>query len=122
MPTTRDQIIETTGNLLEVQGCHATGLNQILKESGAPKGSLYYYFPDGKESLTVEAIERQGKLITERIKHGLAQNGDTPAVVRSFITTIARNVEASGFRAGGPADHRCSGNGHIERTPDSDLS
>jgi TetR/AcrR family transcriptional regulator, lmrAB and yxaGH operons repressor len=52
---TRDQIIQTTCTLLESQGYHATGLNQILKESGAPKGSLYYYFPQGKEELAEEA-------------------------------------------------------------------
>ena len=41
MSSTRDQIIEKTCELLEAQGYHATGLNQILAESGAPKGSLY---------------------------------------------------------------------------------
>lgn len=36
----RDQIIETACDLLESQGFHATGLNQIVKESSA-QGSLY---------------------------------------------------------------------------------
>jgi len=102
MSTTRDQIIETTCDLLEAQGYHATGLNQIVKESGAPKGSLYYYFPDGKEGLTVEAIERQGKLVSDRITQGLAEDDNTANAIRVFIKAIAHNVEASGFRAGGP--------------------
>jgi hypothetical protein len=48
MSTTRDQIIQAACTLLEKQGYPATGLNEIVRESGAPKGSLYYYFPDGK--------------------------------------------------------------------------
>ncbi len=42
MASTRNQIIETTCDLLESQGFHGTGLSQIIKESGAPRGSLYY--------------------------------------------------------------------------------
>ena len=49
MNTTRQQIVEKTSALLERQGYHATGLNQIVAESETPRGSLYYYFPHGKE-------------------------------------------------------------------------
>lgn len=102
MTATRDQIIGTTCNLLEAQGYHATGLNQILKESGAPKGSLYYYFPDGKEGLVSEAVERQGRLVAERIKAELTESSNAAEAIRSFIYNIAQNVEASGYRSGGP--------------------
>lgn len=100
--TTRDQFIMTTSNLLEVQGYHATGLNQIVRDSGAPKGSLYYYFPDGKEGLTAAAIERTGAVVAERIKAGLSNTAEAADAIRTFIHLIARNVEESGFRAGGP--------------------
>jgi AcrR family transcriptional regulator len=33
--TARDQIVEATCDLLEAQGYHATGFNQIVAESGA---------------------------------------------------------------------------------------
>lgn len=102
MSSTRDQIIETTCTLLEAQGYHATGMNQIIAESGAPKGSLYYYFPDGKEELTAEAIERTGKLVAERIRNGLTVSDSPGEAVRQFIHNIALNVEASGYKAGGP--------------------
>ncbi|CAM5608443.1 hypothetical protein BSAF29S_01856 [Bacillus safensis subsp. safensis] len=37
---TKDKIIQTAALLLRKQGYHATGLNQIIRESGTPKGSL----------------------------------------------------------------------------------
>lgn len=102
MGSARDQLIETTCELLEQQGYHATGLNQIVSESGTPKGSLYYYFPEGKEELTEEAIRRAGRIVAERIERGLAGGEDAPDAIRSFVQKIAYHVETSGFRAGGP--------------------
>ncbi len=102
MTLARDQIIQTTCELLELQGYHATGLNQIIKESGSPKGSLYYYFPGGKEELTAEALNRVGQVVLNRIKENLAAIDDPGESIRTFILNIARNVVLSGYRAGGP--------------------
>jgi TetR/AcrR family transcriptional regulator, lmrAB and yxaGH operons repressor len=102
MASTREQIIHKTCELLESQGYHATGLNQIVAESGSPKGSLYYYFPDGKEGLTEEAIDYTGRIVEERIRHNLAGTTDPGEVIECFINTIADHVEASGYRLGGP--------------------
>lgn len=102
MSDRRKDILLTTCQLMETQGYHATGVNQILEESGAPKGSLYYYFPEGKEGLAVEAIERTRALIAERIRHGLATSDDAATAVRDFIHNLAQQVEAAEFRSGGP--------------------
>lgn len=102
MSTTRDQIIDTTCGLLEAQGYHATGLNQIVAESGAPKGSLYHYFPGGKEEMAAEAIDRTGRQLEERIRANLPPDVGLADALRDFAHTIAYHVEASGFRAGGP--------------------
>ena len=102
MGSTRDQIIETTCLLLEAQGYHATGLNQIIAESGSPKGSLYYYFPQGKEELTAEAIARSGRLVEGNIRAGLAKIEEPAEAIASFVRSIAQGVEASKFSAGGP--------------------
>jgi len=102
MTNTRDQILETTCDLLENQGFHATGLNEIVRESGAPKGSIYYYFPEGKEEIISESVAYAGQRVAERIQAHLAGTEDPAQVVQSFVETIAHHVEASGFRAGGP--------------------
>jgi TetR/AcrR family transcriptional repressor of lmrAB and yxaGH operons len=102
MALTREKIIETTCELLELQGYHATGLNQIIKESSSPKGSLYYHFPGGKEEIAVEAVNHVGEIVLQRIRENLAKVSDCKEAISDFITNIALNVERSGFRAGGP--------------------
>ena len=102
MSTAREQILQTTQSLLEKQGYHGTGLNEIVKESGAPKGSLYYYFPDGKEQITSEAILQSGTVTSERIRAGLKTSGSAAKSIHDFILLIAENVEKSGFAAGSP--------------------
>lgn len=102
MMSTREQILETTCELMESQGYHATGLNQIVQVSGAPKGSLYHYFPEGKEQIASEAIAHVAGRITERIRTNLAAIADPAEALQAFCEQVAENVERSGFRAGGP--------------------
>lgn len=102
MGDSRGQIIAATCELLELQGYHATGLNQIIQESGSPKGSLYYYFPGGKEELTAEALTHVGALVLERIQAQLGAADSAAEAVERFIGNIALGVEASGYRTGGP--------------------
>jgi TetR/AcrR family transcriptional regulator, lmrAB and yxaGH operons repressor len=53
----RARAIATAERLFRIQGYTATGLTQILEESGAPKGSFYFHFPRGKAQLAEEAID-----------------------------------------------------------------
>jgi TetR/AcrR family transcriptional repressor of lmrAB and yxaGH operons len=100
--TTRDQIVAATCDLMEAQGFHATGLSEIIRASGAPRGSLYYYFPDGKEGLAAEAIARTGAALAARIAGGLAEAPALGPGLAYLADQIAGAVERSGFRAGGP--------------------
>lgn len=102
MRSTRDQIIETTSQLIELQGYHATGLNQIVAESGAPKGSLYHYFPDGKDEMVEEAIARSRDAIARRLQEGMNAYPSAKEAVPAFLRTLAHYVHASGYQAGGP--------------------
>lgn len=102
MTEKRDAIIETAGSLLESRGYFGTGLSQIIEESGAPRGSLYYYFPGGKDEITEAAIRKTGQQV-ERSIRSLFARAETPAKALEELTgRIAEAMKASGFKAGGP--------------------
>ena len=83
---TKEKFIETASKLFEIKGYNATGLNEILAESGAPKGSLYYHFPKGKEQLALESIILAGQKIKANLKRNL-ENIEDP------VEAIAYNME-----------------------------
>jgi AcrR family transcriptional regulator len=61
MPTdTKERIVNATAELFRRQGYTGTGLKQIVAEADAPFGSLYHFFPGGKEQLGDEVIRRAG--------------------------------------------------------------
>lgn len=100
--TTRQQIVTTTSRLLETQGYHGTGLNQIIRESGAPRGSLYYYFPNGKEELAAAAIAQRGRTMADFIGEALAAHDDAQAAILGFFDRAVEYIEGSGFCGGAP--------------------
>jgi TetR/AcrR family transcriptional repressor of lmrAB and yxaGH operons len=95
-------LVNATGDLLEAKGYHATGLNEIVERGEAPKGSLYHYFPDGKEGLAAAAIAERAAAMAERTRTHLAALPDPADAVRAFILEMAEHVQESGCRAGGP--------------------
>jgi TetR/AcrR family transcriptional repressor of lmrAB and yxaGH operons len=94
--STRERMIRATCELLEAQGYHATGLNEILQRSDTPRGSLYYYFPEGKEELATEAIERQGRMIETYMREFLASVDDAAEAVQALFVRQAEHVTATG--------------------------
>jgi len=58
--TTRDRIIDATRELFMERGYAASGLKEISKAGTAPIGSLYHFFPGGKEELAAETLRAAG--------------------------------------------------------------
>ncbi|HSQ16490.1 MAG TPA: TetR/AcrR family transcriptional regulator [Anaerolineales bacterium] len=102
MSDARSRILLAMARLIEKQGYHATGLTEIIQESDTPKGSLYYYFPGGKEQIGAEAILESGKIISGRLRSALAGEEQPAEAVYNFLIRMAENVEASQFGAGSP--------------------
>jgi TetR/AcrR family transcriptional repressor of lmrAB and yxaGH operons len=88
--------------LFRRQGYASTGLQQIVAESGAPKGSLYHYFPSGKEALGEAAVAMAGEMIREMLSDLAARHREPRAFVRAYCRVMAGWMEESGFRSGCP--------------------
>jgi TetR/AcrR family transcriptional repressor of lmrAB and yxaGH operons len=99
---TRHRLVATAGGLFQRQGYNATGMNQVLAEAEAPKGSLYHHFPGGKEELAAAAVERAGANIAAAIEHLLASNDEPGEGVAVVVEAQAAGLEATNFEVGCP--------------------
>jgi len=98
----KESLVRTAMRLFRRQGYASTGLQQILAESGAPKGSLYHYFPSGKEAIGEAAVELAGGLMHEMLSELAARHRDPRAFLRAYARTMAGWMEESGFHSGCP--------------------
>ncbi|MER5259498.1 TetR/AcrR family transcriptional regulator [Streptomyces sp. NPDC002855] len=99
---TRARILRTAAELFQRQGYGATGLNQVLAESGAPKGSLYFHFPQGKEQLAAEAVALAGGEMGVRMASVVGAAGGAREAVVGVGELLAEGLRGSDFRDGCP--------------------
>lgn len=98
----RDRLIDSMAKSLRSAGYHNTGLNQIVADSGAPKGSMYHYFPGGKVELAAAAIGHAAEQVAARIRETLQGGLEPGAALEAVIEFFAGELEASGFVKGCP--------------------
>lgn len=60
MTDTRERIISASAELFRHQGLTGTGMKQIVGQAAAPYGSIYHFFPGGKDELAEEVIRTSG--------------------------------------------------------------
>jgi TetR/AcrR family transcriptional repressor of lmrAB and yxaGH operons len=100
--SSREAFVSSTAKLLRRQGYAATGLNEIVARSGAPRGSLYFHFPGGKQELALAAMEHSGEQLRGAIAAVMASPGGAARTVGGLIDALAAGLEASGYRDGCP--------------------
>ena len=95
----RADMLRAATRLLRQGGLAAAGINQIVAESGAPKGSLYHFFPDGKTQIAREALSAYRDAAVERYR-ARAQGCRSPEeAVRRILLREPTAEETAGFTA-----------------------
>ena len=90
-------MLEAAIALMRSSGLSGAGINEIVRESGAPKGSVYHFFPNGKGQIVAEAIELHSHRVQDFIQQAL-QSHERPAdKVRALFNAFARRVSAGDF-------------------------
>ncbi|WP_431983241.1 TetR/AcrR family transcriptional regulator [Streptomyces qinglanensis] len=79
---TRTRIQGAAAVLFRRYGYAATGLKRIAAEAGAPFGSIYHFFPGGKQQVAEQMIRTSG---TEYGRMVLALLDSTPDPVESVV-------------------------------------
>jgi TetR/AcrR family transcriptional repressor of lmrAB and yxaGH operons len=102
VPKHRQPIIDTAVTLFRRQGYSRTGLNEIVDVSGAPKGSLYHYFPLGKSSIAVAAVTEAGRRVAATLTELVDECRSTGELLRRHAELLSGWMRASGFRDGCP--------------------
>ena len=98
----KENLVRTAMRLFRRQGYASTGLQQILAESGAPKGSLYHYFPGGKEAVGEAAIGMAAGMVRDMLAGLAARHTDPKAFLQAYCKVMAGWMEESDFRSGCP--------------------
>jgi AcrR family transcriptional regulator len=94
---TRQRILDTTAELFQRYGYNGTGLKQIVTEANAAFGSVYHFFPGGKEQLAAEVIRRSGRMYQELVEGVYRGEGDPLAGVAAVFSAAAAVLEETDY-------------------------
>ena len=94
----RDAMVTEAWLLIAERGLEGMSTREVLARTGAPRGSVYHYFPRGRAQLIEQAIDRAQGWMSERIA---AIEAQTPAeVIRGYVDIWRRVLETTDYRAG----------------------
>ncbi|MFG6503997.1 TetR/AcrR family transcriptional regulator [Microbacterium sp. P05] len=95
---TRQQMIDGTVHLLARGGLQQTSFATVLEHTGAPRGSIYHHFPEGKDQLVSEAVAASGARSIAMIR---AWQGERAEVIaQRFFAAWRLLLTSTNFSAG----------------------
>ena len=97
---TRTKMLVSASDVMRECGAAGVTIDAVLARSGAPRGSVYYHFPDGRNQILTEALRYSGDSITAMIDDA-AERG-ARVLLREFVEFWVRLLTDGGFAAGCP--------------------
>src|SRR5882762_5963420 len=88
--------------LFRQQGYHGTALYDILAAGGAPRGSLYFHFPGGKEEIGAGALSLAGEAVRQAIVQAAEKSDNAESFLVRIVRAMASDLERSDYREGCP--------------------
>jgi AcrR family transcriptional regulator len=94
----RERMVASAVALLARRGLQATSFSEVLEHSGAPRGSVYHHFPEGKNQMIDSALDAAGATAIELLDR---KAGEPAQEIASWFLHIWREVLIRGrFEAG----------------------
>jgi len=94
---TKERIVQRSAELFRRQGFAGTGVKQIVAEASAPFGSLYHFFPGGKEQLGEEVIRWSGGIYGQLLDAFYKPGEDPVAATRNFFAAAAQTLRETDY-------------------------
>jgi AcrR family transcriptional regulator len=99
---TRERIVAASAELFRRQGYAGTGVKQIVTLAGAPFGSLYHFFPGGKEQLGEEVVRHTGALYLQLIETVFDGASDAATGVERFFAGAGAHLRETEWADASP--------------------
>ena len=97
---TRELLLRAGLEALTEKGFAATGIDEVLRRVGVPKGSFYHYF-DSKEAFGSELIERYGAYFARKLERHCTEKSLAPLErLRAFITEAQAGMAKYEYQRG----------------------
>lgn len=96
-PTTRERIVYAGAEIFRRQGYAGTGIKHIAAHADATLGSIYHFFPGGKDQLADEVLRTAGSFFLALYEAIAAAAPDLPSGVRDFFAGAAETLETTGY-------------------------
>lgn len=97
---TRARLIRAGMELLTERGFGSTGLDELLREVGVPKGSFYYYF-QSKDAFGAAVIDGYARYFADKLERHFGAAGETwLGRLQAFVDDAKRGMRRHGFRRG----------------------
>ncbi|SDZ19514.1 DNA-binding transcriptional regulator, AcrR family [Amycolatopsis xylanica] len=97
MTGTRERIVNAGAELFRRNGYTGTGVKQIVAEAGAPFGSLYHFFPGGKEQLGEEVIRTSGMMYLRLFEIFFVDGAELVPTVEAIFESAAETLRETGY-------------------------
>lgn len=99
--TAREDMLRSAIALFKQRGVEATSVADVLEHAGAPRGSVYHHFPQGRPQLVEEATRAAGTFMGSMISAGLTTLGPL-RTVEAIISGFRGELLATDFASGCP--------------------
>lgn len=97
---TRNNMLVSAAEVMRERGAAGVTIDEVLARSGAPRGSVYYHFPEGRNQILTEALRYAGDSITATINDAADQGAKV--LLRRFVEYWEHLLADSDFDAGCP--------------------
>ena len=96
----KERMITAARRLFREHGYHGTALSDVITESAAPRGSIYFHFPGGKEELAAEVTLLHAADAITHINRAAATTRTAAQLIAAYLGSRRDELVSSNYREG----------------------